>query len=65
MANLILKAEIIRKFGSQLKFAKTADMQELRLSKIIHGRTQPTSAEITTMAQLLKLNPQDLFPNNR
>jgi plasmid maintenance system antidote protein VapI len=62
MANLILKAEIIRKFGSQLRFAKALDIQELRLSKIIHGRAQPTATEIMLMAQLLKMNPQDLFP---
>jgi len=63
MANLILKAEIIRRFGSQLSFARAADIQELRLSKIIHGRAQPTATEIAVMAQLLKMNPQDLFAN--
>jgi len=44
-----------------LRFAKAADIQELRLSKIIHGRAQPTATEMVVMAQLLKMNPQDLF----
>lgn len=64
MANLILKSEIIRQYGTQLAFSRACKVVgELRLSKLIHGRARPTNEEVEVMAEMLKLPAADLFPN--
>lgn len=64
MANLILKSEIIRQYGSQLAFSKASMVVgELRLSKIIHGRARPTHEEVEVMAKMLKLPAAEIFPD--
>lgn len=62
MANLILKAAIIRRFGSQLHFAKAVGIGELRVSKIIHNRAHATPEEVQAIARMLELPPGEIFP---
>jgi plasmid maintenance system antidote protein VapI len=43
--NLNLKAELIKRFGSQIEAAKAIGIRENRLSYIIRGHVQPSDAE--------------------
>jgi transcriptional regulator with XRE-family HTH domain len=59
--NLTLKAEIIRKYGTQAHFAEIAGMREDQISKIIHGRLRPTADEKFIIAKKLGLPETVLF----
>ena len=57
-----LKARIYGKFRTQFDLAKSAEISEGRLSRIIHGRTIPTEQERQKIATLLDLAVGELFP---
>jgi len=63
MCNLILKAKIIEKIGSQTVFARLLGVTEDRLSKIIHGRLSPQETERKLIAQKLGVPEGELFPD--
>lgn len=60
MTNRLLKARIIGRFGCQGELARRLGISEDRLSKLIHGRLQPTKDEVKTMARLLGLKASDI-----
>jgi integrase len=60
---LKLKLEILRQYRSQSDFAAAVPMGEPRLSRIVRGRTLPTSAEIHRFQCLLSINPR-VFTRN-
>ena len=45
MVNLNLKAELIKRFGTQVEAARAIGIRENRLSYIIRGHAQPSKAE--------------------
>jgi transcriptional regulator with XRE-family HTH domain len=61
MKNLVLKARIIERFGTQTDFARLLGMSEDRLSKLIHGRLKPREDERKTIARKLGAAPEELF----
>ena len=61
MSNLILKARIIEKFGSQTILARLVGLSEDRLSKIIHGRVPPKEFEKQIIAEKLGVSENELF----
>lgn len=52
---VLVKCQILLKFGSQVNCARALGIDELRLSRIIHGRTKGTSEEVQALAQALDL----------
>jgi hypothetical protein len=60
MKNWDLKAEIVRRFGTQGAFAKALGWDEAKLSRIINGWIPP-EPERCAMADKLELNVEDLF----
>lgn len=62
MANLELKALIIRRFGTQVDFSRIVGLREDRISKLIHGRAKATGEECTVIAKKLGVTVQELFP---
>jgi transcriptional regulator with XRE-family HTH domain len=63
MRNLMLKAKIIVKFGSQSEFCRALGIREDRLSKIIHGRIDPSAQERKTIAKKLGVPKNELWPD--
>ena len=66
MVNLELKAELIKRYGSQIEAAKALGLHENRLSYIVRGHIQPSTHEREALEhalgqkltrKLLKLNP--------
>ena len=66
--NLELKAELIRRFGSQIEAAVQMGIRENRLSYIVRGHVQPSKQERealeaaigrATVRRLLKQNSQE------
>ena len=51
--NLDLKAELIRRWGSQTASARALGLSESRLSRLIHGWSVPTAAEVETFSRVL------------
>ena len=49
--NLNLKAEPIKRFGSQVEATKSLGIRENRLSYIIRGHTEPTEREQKTLGR--------------
>ena len=49
--NLDLKAELIRRFGSQIEGAKAMGIAENRLSYIVRGHIQPSEREFQALEQ--------------
>jgi len=45
LANLELKAELIRRWASQVEAAKAMGIRENRLSYIVRGHTEPSERE--------------------
>ena len=45
MVNLELKAELIRRYGSQIEAAKALGLAENRLSYIVRGHIKPSERE--------------------
>ncbi len=60
--NYQLKARIVEKFGAQVRFAEAVGLPELRISKLIHGRSKPTPEEIEIISRALQCAPHELFP---
>ena len=60
--NLKLKALIIENFGSQVSGARAFEMNEYRLSRIIHRRAQPNPDEKRTIAWKLQKKMAEIFP---
>ena len=51
--NLVLKAELIRRFGTQVEAAHRLGIRENRLSYIIRGHTKPSTKEIEVLETVL------------
>jgi hypothetical protein len=51
--NLELKAELIRRFGSQIEAALQMGIREDRLSYIVRGHTQPSKRERVALERSL------------
>lgn len=62
LPNLKLKALIIETFGSQVSGARAFEMNECRLSRIIHRRAQPKHEEKRTIAWKLQKKMAEIFP---
>ena len=62
--NLKLKALIIENFGSQVSGARAFEMNEYRLSRIIHKRALPKPDEKRTIAWKLQKKICELFPED-
>jgi hypothetical protein len=71
-ANIGLKAELIRLFGSQVEAAKATGIRENRLSYIVRGHVPPSEAERkaleaalgkTSVARLLTSSPPKSHSN--
>ncbi len=60
--NRELKAEIIRKFGSQFAFSLFLGWHEARVSKVVRGRLTLDDATKQEWAQLLEAPVDRLFP---
>ena len=60
--NLKLKAVIIERFGSQAVAAEEFQINEFRLSRIIHGRAKAKPHEKRTVAWKLQTKISDIFP---
>jgi transcriptional regulator with XRE-family HTH domain len=64
MKNFKLKARAIEKFGTQIRFAEAVQISELRLSRLIHGRSQPTAEEKRIISEQLGVPELEIFPKN-
>lgn len=49
--------------GTQWELGQDAGIHEVRMSKISTGRVAPRPEEITRLAEIMKRDPQDLFPD--
>jgi hypothetical protein len=63
--NLRLKGLIITKYGTQASAALDLEMDEFRLSRIIHRRAAPSPEERRRIARKLQQPIRDLFPENQ
>ena len=63
--NKILKAQIIRVYGAQYKFARALDIQETIVSAVIRGRRELDPGSQKQWARLLKSDVGELFPDAR
>ena len=61
--NLKLKYAIIQSGLHQFEIANVAGISEVRLSKIINDRINPSPIEIHHIARVLGKHPQELFEN--
>lgn len=61
MKNPELKAQIYRKFSTLTDFSRVIGITDNQLSRIIHGRSQPTDAERETISRKLGVPPQEIF----
>ena len=59
--NFILKMEIIRGFGSQANFAQSVGVNEVIVSRVIHGRHTLRPEDREKWAKALGREPEDLF----
>jgi lambda repressor-like predicted transcriptional regulator len=64
MKNRELKSQIFRQFNTLTDFSRVVGMRDDRLSKIIHGRTQPTNEEKAVISRKLGVPPQEIFSRN-
>ena len=53
MVNLNLKADLIKRFGTQVEAARAMGIRENRLSYIIRGHIQPSKAEREALEQAM------------
>lgn len=61
--NLFLKARIIERHGNMINLCRKYGWSEDQVSKIIHGRRQPSEQERHLLAQDLGVSEQELFPS--
>jgi hypothetical protein len=60
--NKVLKAEIVRKFGSQFLFSVHAGIHEAEVSRVIRGRQTLSPAKQKEWAELLEIpDPKRIF----
>ncbi len=59
--NIRLKTAIISKYRFQRDCALKAGMSEDRLSRIIHGKTEPSPDEKKQIAEALETTPEQIF----
>lgn len=58
--NMNLKAEIIRKYGSQAKFAEVLGISKVTVNSKLNGKSQLTLNEIDHWAELLEIPVEDI-----
>ncbi len=51
--NLVLRLELVKRFGSQVEAAKAMGIRENRLSYIVRGHVVPTERERRTLERTL------------
>lgn len=59
--NKNLKAQIVKKYGAQYKFARALDIQETIVRPVIQGRKALDDRGQKHWAKVLKCKPQDIF----
>jgi transcriptional regulator with XRE-family HTH domain len=59
--NLRLKTRILELFGTQFNVARALGMSEDRLSRIVHGRKEPTPEERKAICRILNVKQEDIF----
>jgi plasmid maintenance system antidote protein VapI len=59
--NRILKAKMIEKFGSQIRFAHTIGEDESNVSRVVNGWRSLTPTEHKQWADVLGCSPEDIF----
>jgi hypothetical protein len=59
--NLELKAEIVRRYGSQANFSTALKVDESFVSRVVRGRRTLEPKEQKKWAQALGKKPEDLF----
>jgi hypothetical protein len=62
--NLILKAKIIEKFGTQADFAIAVKDDETLVSRVVRRRRFLTPEKQRQWAKILKCDPKRLFQNS-
>lgn len=62
--NLILKAKIIEKFGTQADFAIEANDDETLVSRVVRCRRFLTPEKQKQWAKILECDPKQLFQNS-
>ena len=60
--NLELKAQIVRKYGSQADFAKALRVDEPLVSRVIRGRKELAEKDAKRWAEKLGCDVGELFP---
>ncbi len=61
MVNNILKAMIIKVYGSQGDFSDAIGVNESFTSRVIHGRKELSKSEKLRWAKRLKCRPEEIF----
>jgi hypothetical protein len=64
-SNLVLKAELIRKFGCIADAADNLGIPAVRLSRVIHGAVKVRPEEKRDIAWRLQKSISELFPEDR
>ena len=59
--NLRLKSLILERFRAQFYVARALGISEDRLSRIIHGRREPTPEERKAICRILNVKQEDIF----
>ena len=59
--NVRLKTRILERFGTQFYVARALGISEDRLSRIIHGRKEPTPEERKAICRILNVKQEDIF----
>jgi ribosome-binding protein aMBF1 (putative translation factor) len=59
MLNVDLKVALLKRFGSQIRASRRLNIQEAKLSHLVHGHDQPTERERRILEKALGA---DYFP---
>ena len=59
-----LKLALLTRGKPQYEVADELGMSETKLSRIVHGRLEPTATEMRDIAVLFGVHPDDLFSND-
>ena len=62
--NYALKATIISRYGSQVRFDQEVKISELRLSRLIYCRSMATVEERRIISEKLGVPEIEIFPAN-
>jgi transcriptional regulator with XRE-family HTH domain len=63
MMNFSLRSRIYAIFPTQADFSKVVQISESRLSRIVRGRETPSPAEVRRISEVLRVEPEELFPS--